>query len=75
MKNNSGASTTGYIYAAYYVGNQLQDISSVPVSGPTANQTYSMPLTTGSSSDDRRVVIYYTNGRNNFSAIDTFEIR
>lgn len=76
LKNNSGASTTGYIYAAYYCGNQLQSISSTPVSGPTANQTYNMPLTTRDAvPGERKVVIYYTNGRNDFSAIDTFEIR
>lgn len=76
LKNNSGAATTGYIYAAYYCGNQLQSISSVPVGGPTATQTYTMPLKTlDEMSGERKVVVYYMNGRNDFCAIDTFEIK
>lgn len=74
LEKDSSTDASGYIYAAYYCGNQLQSVSSTPVSG--SGLTYTMPLKSReNTSGERRVEIYYMNGRNDFSVIDTFEIK
>lgn len=75
MENNSAAVAKGNIFAAFYCGGRLMCLTSTPVNTSTASTPYSLTLKTPAEmTGERKVIVYYTAGINDYSILDIKEI-
>ena len=75
MENNSAAEAKGNIFAAFYCGGRLMCLTSTPVNTSAVSTPYTLKLKSPAEmTGERKVIVYYTAGINDYSILDIKEI-